>query len=120
LLKGDVGHDVLVGLDGADLLDGGAGADTLTGGAGADLFLLEAPHGQTLSTADLITDFQVGVDHLHLPGSVTFASLQIVQGDPASNGGLASESLVIDGGSGDILARLANVDAASVTQASFG
>lgn len=69
--------------------------------------------------ADLITDFQAGVDHLRLPDSVTFASLQIVQGDPATNSGSSSESLIIDGGSGDILARLANVDAAAITQASF-
>ncbi|WP_327754525.1 Ig-like domain-containing protein (plasmid) [Sphingobium sp. SJ10-10] len=119
LLLGDVGNDVLNGLDGNDLLDGGAGTDTLTGGAGADLFILEAPHGQTLSVADLITDFQAGVDHLRLPDSMTFASLQIVQGDPTANGGGSSESLIIDGGSGDILARLANVDAAAITQASF-
>ncbi|WP_336951649.1 Ig-like domain-containing protein [Sphingobium aromaticivastans] len=119
LLLGDAGNDVLNGLDGNDVIDGGAGTDTLTGGAGADLFILEAPHGQTLSVADLITDFQAGIDHLRLPDSVTFASLQIVQGDPAANGGSSSESLIIDSGSGDILARLANVDAAAITQASF-
>ncbi|WP_022684134.1 Ig-like domain-containing protein [Sphingobium bisphenolivorans] len=119
LLLGDSGNDLLSGLDGDDVLDGGAGRDVLTGGAGADLFILEAPHGQTLSVADLITDFQQGVDHLRLPGSLTFASLQIVQGDPATNGASVSDSLLIDGGSGDILARLANTDAAAITQASF-
>lgn len=118
-LTGTAQGDLLQGDIGNDILDGGAGADILTGDAGSDLFILEAPQGQTLSVADLITDFQAGADHLRLPGSVTFASLQVVQGDPAANGASSSDSLIIDTASGDILARLANVDHAAITQASF-
>lgn len=117
-LTGTAGNDLLIGDTGNDVLDGGPGADILTGGAGADLFILEAPHGQALSATDLITDFQIGVDHLQLSGGISFASLTIVQGD-ASNGAPASDSLIIDSGSGDILARLANVDHTAITAASF-
>jgi hypothetical protein len=119
LLLGDVGDDLLSGGGGNDVLSGGAGHDVLTGGAGADLFVLDAPGGQRLSAADLITDFQAGTDHLQLSGGLQFADLLIVQGNPATNGADASDALIIHGASGDILARLANADAATVTQASF-
>ena len=127
-LVGDHGNDILSGLGGADLLsggdgndtlDGGAGHDVLTGGAGADLFVLEAPGGQTLSLADLVTDFQVGADHLQLSGGIQFADLQIVQGNPGGNGAPLADTLIVHGASGAILAHLANIDAATVTQASF-
>ncbi|MES0811746.1 VCBS domain-containing protein, partial [Roseibium sp. SCPC15] len=58
---GGAGDDVLIGTDRAETLDGGAGRDTLTGGAGADTFVLG--HGDV---ADVIVDFEVGVDRLDL------------------------------------------------------
>jgi large repetitive protein len=137
-LRGDAGDDVLSGLGGNDrlmggggndILNGGAGDDTLNGGAGrdelilgeggSDLFVLDVPDGQSLSLADLVTGFGAGQDQIQLPGTLTFGDLQIVQGDPGTNGGNSTESLIIHGASGDILARLANTDAATVTQASF-
>ncbi|MBB3927098.1 hypothetical protein GGR43_002821 [Sphingobium jiangsuense] len=119
MLVGGDGDDVLTGLAGDDVLIGGAGRDVLTGGEGADLFVLDAPGGQSLSMADLITDFQAGTDHFRLPGGIQFGDLTIVQGDPGSNGAAAGDSLIVYTASGDILAHLANTDAAAITQASF-
>ena len=61
----------------------------------------------------------MGSDHLQLSGGLHFSDLTIAQGDPATNSGLASETLIINTASGDILAHLANTSAAAVTQASF-
>lgn len=117
-LTGTSGNDLLVGGDGDDIFAGLAGHDVLTGGAGADLFVLDAPGGQTLSMADLVTDFQAGTDHLRLPGGISFDDLTIAQGDGGA-AGAASDSLVIHAPTGDILAVLANTEAQTLTQASF-
>lgn len=60
-LVGRGGNDDLRGGGGNDILAGGPGFDTLTGGPGADTFVLA-----DLDAADVITDFQVGVDRLDL------------------------------------------------------
>nr|WP_162792346.1 hypothetical protein [Novosphingobium sp. P6W] len=73
---------------------GGAGRDVLTGGTGADLFVLDPPDGRTLSLANLITDFEVGIDHLRLPGGISFDDLTFAHGDPA-NGAPVGQRLLI-------------------------
>jgi len=75
---GGAGDDVLRGGAGDDVLRGGAGADTLTGGTGGDLFVL-APGdgGSSLAKADVITDFEDGVDRIGLAGGLQFSSLSI-------------------------------------------
>lgn len=69
-MRGGSGDDDLHGFNGADILKGGGGNDvlfgdkgndTLTGGAGADVFHFGVLHG-----SDVITDFEDGVDLLHL------------------------------------------------------
>ncbi len=62
-LLGGLGRDVLIGGGGADVLEGQDGRDTLTGGNGADIFRFRKGHGQ-----DVVTDFEVGVDHLQIIG----------------------------------------------------
>ncbi|WP_221774187.1 beta strand repeat-containing protein [Novosphingobium flavum] len=118
-LSGTAAGDLLIGGPGNDTLTGGGGRDVLVGGPGADTFVLDAPAGQTLALADLVSDFTVGTDHLQLSGGLTFGGVHMVQGDPAGNGAAATEALVIANASGDILARLANTDAAAITAASF-
>jgi Ca2+-binding RTX toxin-like protein len=59
------GHDVLTGGDGADLIVGGGGSDSLTGGAGADTFRYDAA-SDSVGLADLIGDFQSGLDRIDL------------------------------------------------------
>lgn len=60
LLDGGTGNDRLYGGDGNDIIDGGRGNDFLSGGAGADIF----EFGDVRSGADIISDFQVGVDKI--------------------------------------------------------
>ena len=86
-VTGDNGDDLLFGGKGLDLLFGGAGNDTLSGdldqdtligGFGSDLFLLR-PNGAVtdVALADLITDFEIGVDTIGLTGGLTFANLRL-------------------------------------------
>ena len=67
ILSGGAGNDILNGGDGNDRLIGGAGKDSLTGGAGIDVFYFGniADIGKA-TTADVIADFQVGVDKMDL------------------------------------------------------
>ena len=59
--------EVMKGSAGNDRLEGGGGKDTLTGGDGSDIFAFAKGSG-----ADVITDFQSGVDKLVFQGfSVT-------------------------------------------------
>lgn len=58
-LFGGAGNDRIAGGRGDDHLRGGEGFDVLTGEAGADTF-----HFSTVSGADTITDFEIGIDAL--------------------------------------------------------
>jgi len=113
--RGGAGDDVLTGTTGKDLLDGGAGHDTLTGGAGQDIFVLRAGDGgATLQLADVITDFQDGTDRLGLAGSLTYADLNIQQG----NGTHAADT-IISTSSGEYLAILNNLLATNLNSQDF-
>ncbi|MCH8189166.1 MAG: M10 family metallopeptidase C-terminal domain-containing protein, partial [Proteobacteria bacterium] len=63
----------------ADILIGGVGGDTLTGGTGADTFVYADGDGGTLALADVISDFEDGVDMFDLSGTsaTTFTDLSI-------------------------------------------
>ncbi len=61
MLLGQDGNDLVAGGNGADILADGNGSDTLTGGAGADIHVLTAD-----GAADVITDFQFGIDRIDL------------------------------------------------------
>lgn len=75
-INGLGGSDRIFGLAGADTLGGGLGADTLAGGAGADQFEFAAGGGK-----DRVTDFAVGLDHIHFAGSLRLADITFaVQG----------------------------------------
>jgi Ca2+-binding RTX toxin-like protein len=69
-LQGGLGADTLLGGTGDDVLTGGSGRDVLVGGRGADKFVFNAAtqSGTTYQTADLIRDFQSGVDKIVLTG----------------------------------------------------
>lgn len=60
------GNDTVIGTAGADTLEFSAGQDTLTGGLGADIFDLDALSESVVGAADLITDFEQGVDKISL------------------------------------------------------
>ena len=58
---GGAGDDTLIGTEHSETLDGGTGRDTLTGGLGADTFVLAHD-----DVADIIVDFETGIDRLDL------------------------------------------------------
>ncbi len=92
-LSGRGGDDILTGGRGNDRLDGGAGNDRLTGGADLDVFAFGRGYD-----ADVVTDFQSGMDQIDL-SAFAFAS-----NDQALS--IASEignDLVMDFGDGDVL-----------------
>ena len=69
LLSGANGNDTLLGGTGADTLTGGGGADVLIGGADADVFVWSQEVDSGLgSLADVIMDFEAGVDVIDLSG----------------------------------------------------
>ncbi|MCD8489797.1 MAG: DUF4347 domain-containing protein [Desertifilum sp.] len=72
VLWGGKGDDYLEGGEGDDTLSGDRGSDTLVGGEGRDLFILRTETASTqMSEADLILDFEVGVDTIGLTDGVT-------------------------------------------------
>ncbi len=77
-LDGSGFDDFLFGGNGANLLDGHAGQDDLTGGGGADLFILRpGDGGAAIAQADLVNDFQNGLDKLGLAGGLAFSDVTI-------------------------------------------
>ncbi len=91
LLDGGMGPDLLIGGHGNDRLIGGGAADRLTGDLGADVFVLGAgDHGE----ADVITDFQPGVDRLELPSGVGVEDLVFAGSGIYGAGGTAAALLV--------------------------
>ena len=104
--------DILSGGDGNDFLSGDLQEDTLTGGEGEDHFLL-----RNVSGADIITDFEDGVDLLVLPTSdfplqpngFTFENLTVTQ---AEGGTVISVN-------GNTMAGLTGVDATTITEEDF-
>ena len=78
-LFGQDGSDVLRGGDGDDVLFGGLGRDYLEGGAGADLFVLTET-----DAADVILDFEIGIDSINVPGADIGAVREITFAGAAS------------------------------------
>ncbi|MDC0834910.1 hypothetical protein AY599_12550 [Leptolyngbya valderiana BDU 20041] len=93
LVFGDEGNDLLLGGQDEDILDGGVGDDTLigdfgvnglNGGDGADVFVLRTDVARTDPSrseiggqipADVIIDFQTGIDKIALTEGLTEANL---------------------------------------------
>ena len=112
---GGAGDDVLTGTAGKDLLDGGPGHDTLSGGAGQDIFVLRAGDGgASLQLADLITDFQDGIDRLGLAGPLQYADLRIQQGT-----GVHAADTIVSIASGEFLDILNNLLATNIDSQDF-
>lgn len=94
ILEGGMGNDDLNGGTGNDRLNGGAGDDRLFGGAGFDLFSFDT-HS---FGADLITDFQDGLDRIDFRGlGLTLQSILVAD---TGNGAViraAGGSIVVTG-----------------------
>ena len=114
-LFGDAGNDELRGRDGNDILDGGTGSDTIITDSGSDKIILRiGDGGNTLSDADIITDFTDGSDTFGLTNGLSFGDLTITQG----SGDYANDSIIKYGS--EYLAILQNIDDFSLlTEADF-
>ena len=122
-INGYSGHDTLIGGDGNDRLrgshgndqiDGGTGSDTITTGSGLDKIILRiGDGGNTLSDADIITDFTDGSDNFGLDGGLLFSQLVIAQGSDA----YASDTIISAGS--EHLAILQGIDIIQLSDADF-
>jgi Ca2+-binding RTX toxin-like protein len=115
VLQGTSADDRLIAAAGDDVLEGGGGSDQLAGGHGADLFVFAV--GDVVATLpqdgsnevsifvgwgdDVVTDFEVGVDHLQFGIAGPAQYLQLTEADVDQDGRL------------DTVLRIDYVDAAS-------
>ena len=108
------GDDTLSASGGDNILDGGTGADTIRTGSGLDKIILRAGDGgNTLSDADIITDFTDGSDDFGLTNSLSFGDLTRTQG----TGDYANDTIIKYGS--EYLAILQNIDVSLLTEADF-
>lgn len=69
ILNGLDGDDILRGNGGNDVLNGGLGRDIYYGGSGADTFVFDTSTAKD-TFAEIIWDFESGVDHIQIDKSV--------------------------------------------------
>ncbi|WP_395707835.1 nidogen-like domain-containing protein [Reyranella sp.] len=111
---GGTGDDAMYGSTVANRLEGGAGNDTLDGKGGPDM-LVGGPGSDTVVFsagygADVVADFEVGIDKLNLSLVASLTDLAAVMGKASQVG----KDTVIDLGNGDTLT-LQNVVKTSLT-----
>ena len=78
LLIGNSADNVLKGGAGNDIIYGAGGADTLWGGTGADVFVFAAVSDSAPQAADIIMDFQSGIDKIDVSAISNLAALNFV------------------------------------------
>ena len=105
-LIGTDDDDIITGGDGNDTLYGGEGADTLYGGSDSDIFVLSYDY-----IADIVKDFEDGVDIIGLDDSITFESLSISNAD--------GHTSIADKYDGTIYMVLENITASDITADDF-
>ena len=64
MINGGSGNDIISAGGENDVVIGGGGNDTLSGGSGSDIFGFSTSQFANLNGADVISDFEVGVDVL--------------------------------------------------------
>jgi subtilisin-like proprotein convertase family protein len=100
ILEGGMGNDDLNGGTGNDRLNGGAGDDRLFGGGGLDLFVFDT-HS---FGADLITDFQDGLDRIDFRTlGLTFQSILVADTGNGATIRTAGSSIALTGVSASML-----------------
>ncbi|GET35439.1 L-sorbosone dehydrogenase [Microseira wollei NIES-4236] len=101
-LRGGKGDDLLTGLEGNDILIGDFGRDTLIGGAGEDTLVLRTDTAvNDAASADIIREFNNGLDRIGLTGGLTAADIAL---EPGSLGPGMGDTLIKIRASGAILA----------------
>ncbi|MCT7950302.1 cadherin-like domain-containing protein [Ancylothrix sp. C2] len=123
-LNGGADNDILSGDMGDDRLIGDLGTDTLTGGSGNDTFVIGLPKdvpevlsigGVEIKEADWITDFVKNQDQIEIFGGLTFEQLNIFAG----TGEYAGSSIIQETISGQYLAILRDIEAATIERSDF-
>lgn len=107
-LDGSIGADTMDGGGGDDVLTGGAfGTDVMTGGLGADSFVyVSANDSFATAAADIITDFEVGVDKINLV-ALSAGVFAFMGSDPFSP---TQESVRVVAGAGGTTVALIDLD----------
>ncbi|MDJ1171700.1 Ig-like domain-containing protein, partial [Roseofilum sp. BLCC_M154] len=78
ILFGGQDEDTLYGNQGDDTLSGDLGKDLLFGGEGIDLFVLRTGSAANdIPSADIVGDFQIGLDFIGLTGGLTFVDVTL-------------------------------------------
>jgi hypothetical protein len=122
IIHGDQGNGLLSQDFGNDVLYGDSGTDLVTGGPGRDKFVLAPTSGgNTLSTADLITDFTKGTDLIGLAGRLRFHDLNFIRItsklDPTGN--FVNSTAIRDSLTGEYLAILHKVTPSQLEETDF-
>lgn len=86
LLRGEQADDNMRGGRGNDTLEGGAGSDRMSGGVGEDVFVFADRTDSALGSADVIEDFERGIDLIDL-GLLDPAGAFTFEGTAAHEGG---------------------------------
>lgn len=116
ILWGGKGFDLIFGNSGNDIIYAGAGSDTVSGGEGNDIFAIAKGNGgQTLATADYITDFGNGSDKIRLLDGLGFDDLNIEQGTGANS----NSTIIQDKLTGEYLAVLPGVNSSTINRENF-
>lgn len=116
-LRGGKGDDLLTGLDGNDVLSGDFGRDTLIGGAGDDTLVLRTDTAVTdAASADIIREFNNGLDRIGLSGGLTAADLSLEAASIAPGG---AGTLIRIRSSGAILGWVEGVSPNQIGSANF-
>lgn len=111
LLRGGQGDDLVAGGEGSDTIAGDLGADTLEGGAGIDFFIFapaSALHAG--SRADMISDFEDGVDHIQIGFAPAAVLTGAAQADFNAAAITAQQLFDANAGSGEVAALMVGSD----------
>jgi Ca2+-binding RTX toxin-like protein len=103
-LRGGKDDDVVSGGNWDDRITGGSGSDTLTGGAGADHFVFN----DRATLSDVVTDFEAGVDVIHVDVALLETGLPAGPLDPGrfsldAASGTQGQFVLVDQGADDVL-----------------
>ena len=105
-LTGDAGINIIHGYGGNDFITATEGADIIDGGNDSDIFVLSYDY-----IADIVKDFEDGVDIIGLDDSITFESLVISNTD--------GHTSIADKYDGTIYMVLENITASDITADDF-
>ena len=107
-LFGGQGNDLLNGGTGNDILSGDRGQDILTGGLNSDVFILSNSTATSdFTQADIITDFQVGVDQIGLTDGLNAINLNLIAFNLLGSPG----TLIVNNNSNQALGFVSNIPA---------